>query len=176
MPDAQTPALFDRKTVLAILGGGLVAGTIDVGAACLITGKTPVTILQTIAGGLFAAKAFAGGAPVAALGLVLQWIMSLIIAAIFVAARLRAPLLGRRWASSGLAYGVAVFVVMNFVVVPLSAWRRFPRFTPLSAAENLLAMLLFGLIVAFFARSAGPSAVAARAAAQDGESAAPAKP
>jgi hypothetical protein len=164
MPSAGTSsALKDRSPIAGILWGGLVAGTIDVGAACLISGKDPVYILQTIAGGLLAKQSFAGGAATAGLGLILQWIMSLIIAAVFVFACRVQPLLARRWILGGLAYGVVIFAVMNFVVVPLSAWRRFPRFTPISAAENLAAMLLFGLIVAFFARSAAPDRNSANA-------------
>ena len=57
----------------------------------------------------------------------------------------------RRWIPAGLAYGVVVFVVMEFVVVPLSAAKN-PHFTALSLLENVLAMLLYGLIIAFFAR------------------------
>ena len=45
-----------------------------------------------------------------------------------------------------------IFFVMNYAVVPLSAWARWPHFTADKFAENLLAMLLFGLIVAFFAQ------------------------
>jgi uncharacterized membrane protein YagU involved in acid resistance len=58
----------------------------------------------------------------------------------------------RRWVTSGLVYGVIVFFVMNYVVVPLSAWKLPPHFTPLKFAENMAAMLLFGLIIAFFSR------------------------
>jgi hypothetical protein len=142
-----------RSALEAILLGGLIASTVDVGAAMLISGKDAPYILHTIAGGLLAKDAFAGGTGTAALGLVLQWVMGLIIAAVFVLASRRLPILARRWVMAGLAYGVVVFVVMNYVVVPLSAWRRIPHFTPVSAAENLAAMLLFGLIVAFFART-----------------------
>ncbi|NMW25862.1 hypothetical protein HFP05_16265, partial [Rhodanobacter denitrificans] len=92
---------------------------------------------------------------VAALGLGLQWAMSLLIAAIFVFAAARMSWLGRRWITAGVLYGVAVFVVMEYVVVPLSAAAT-PHFTALSLAENLLAMWLFGLIVSFFARDTGP--------------------
>ncbi|MEY2115474.1 MULTISPECIES: hypothetical protein [Rhodanobacter] len=77
--------------------------------------------------------------------------MSLLIAAIFVFAAGRMAWLGRRWITAGLLYGVVVFVVMEYVVVPLSAAAK-PHFTALSFVENLLAMCLFGLIVAFFAR------------------------
>jgi hypothetical protein len=142
-----------RNAASAILLGGLVASTIDVGAAMLITGKDAPYILHTIAGGLLARGAFAGGTATAVLGLLLQWAMGLIIAAVFVLASRRLPVLARRWVLAGLAYGGAIFVVMNYVVVPLSAWRVFPHFTPASAAENLAAMFLFGLIVALFART-----------------------
>jgi uncharacterized membrane protein YagU involved in acid resistance len=94
----------------------------------------------------------AGGASVALLGLVLQWAMSLIIAAVYVLAAHWLPMLRQRWIAGGIAYGVVIFVVMNYVVVPLSAWARWPNFTIEKFAENLVAMLLFGLIVAFFVR------------------------
>jgi hypothetical protein len=45
---------------------------------------------------------------------------------------------------------------MNYVVVPLSALRHTPHFTAARFAENMMAMMLFGVIVAFFARRARP--------------------
>jgi hypothetical protein len=134
--------------VVASLVGGLVAGTIDVGAASLITGKDPVFILHIIAGGLLAKASFAGGTSTAILGLLLQWAMGIIIAAIFVIAARLQPWIGRQWFWTGPAYGVPIFAVMNYVVVPLSAWHKFPKFTPESFLENLLAMIVFGAIVA----------------------------
>lgn len=142
-----------RSELTAILLGGFVAGTVDVGAAALINLLSPIRILQFIAGGLLGKAALSGGIPVALLGLVLQWLMSMIIAAAYVFAASRLPVLGRRWIGFGLGYGVVVFFVMNYVVVPLSAWARWPHFTPYSFAANMAAMLLFGLIVAFFART-----------------------
>jgi len=41
---------------------------------------------------------------------------------------------------------------MNYVVLPLSAWHRVGHFTPMSFVWNLLAMLVFGLIVSFATR------------------------
>jgi len=142
-----------RSDLTAILLGGFVAGTVDVGAAALINLLSPIRILQFIAGGLLGKAALSGGIPVALLGLVLQWLMSMIIAAVYVFAASRLPGLGRQWIAFGLAYGVVVFFVMNYVVVPLSAWARWPHFTLYSFAANMAAMLLFGLIVAFFART-----------------------
>ncbi len=141
-----------KSDLTAILLGGLVAGTIDIGAAALINVANPILILHFIAGGLLGKKALAGGAAVALLGLVLQWVMSLIIAAIYVVSSHWIPILWRRWIVSGLAYGVIIFFVMNYAVVPLSAWARRPHLTAEQFAENMLAMLLFALIIAFFAR------------------------
>lgn len=138
----------------AVAWGGLVAGTVDIGAASLINGINPMIILRAIASGLLGPGAFQGGAAVSVLGLVLQWGMSLLIAAIFVIAARRMAWMREHWIVSGLAYGVVVFVVMEYVVVPLSAARK-PHFTPVSLLENVLAMLLFGLIVAYFAQRRG---------------------
>jgi hypothetical protein len=131
---------------------GLIAGTVDIGAACTINQIGPVPILRFIASGLL-------GSPLAhepwvyCLGMVLQWIMSIIIAAIFVFAAGKIPALLRRWAAAGIAYGVVVYFVMTFVVVPLSRAKS-GHVTLTSFVENLLAMILFGLIVAYVAKRA----------------------
>ena len=140
-----------NQTGLAILCGGLVAGTIDIGAAALISHLNPAVILHAIASGVLGKASFVDGASVAWLGLALQWAMSLLIAAIFVVAATRTSWLRIRWPLAGLAYGVAIYVVMNYVVVPLSAAPLRAPAAPLPIVLNLLAMLLFGLIVAFFA-------------------------
>ncbi len=136
----------------ALLAGGIVAGTIDIGAAAVINMASPIRILHFVAGGLYGRPALQGGATMTILGAVLQLAMSIVIAAIYVFACRRMPILGRAWLASGLLYGVVVFFVMNYVVVPLSAWGKAPTFTVASFVENLLAMLLFGLIVAYFAQ------------------------
>jgi uncharacterized membrane protein YagU involved in acid resistance len=133
------------------ISGGLLAGTIDIGAAALINLVSPLRILLAIASGLLGKAAFAGGDQIMLLGLILQWGMSVLIAAIYSLAAWRFPELARRWALGGALYGVIVFIVMNFVVVPLSAA---PFRLPLKAAAvsgNLLAMLVFGWLVAFMA-------------------------
>jgi len=77
--------------------------------------------------------------------------MSLIIAAIFVCAARYLEVLRRQWLAAGIAFGVPVWLVMNFVVVPLSAWHRMPTITLYGVVANLLAMMLFGVIVSYFA-------------------------
>jgi hypothetical protein len=129
---------------------GLIAGTIDIGAACAINLIGPGPILRFIASGLL-------GAPlphenwVYCLGVGLQWAMSMIIAAIFAAAAAGAPVLLRRWIVFGISYGIGVYFVMTFAVVPLSRAKG-GHVTLRSFALNLAAMILFGLIVAYIAQ------------------------
>ncbi len=152
---------------MAILLGGFVAGTIDIGAAALINQASPVLILHYIAAGLLGRDAaLSGGVSAAILGLFLQWAMSLVIAAIFGFAARWMPALARAWLPCGLAYGVGIFFVMNYIVVPLSAAMAKPHLPHFSVAhflENLLAMLLFGTIIAFFANRYGRKPETARA-------------
>jgi uncharacterized membrane protein YagU involved in acid resistance len=138
----------------AILLGGFIAGTIDIGAAALINNVSVPVILKAIASGILGKASFQLGIEAESLGVLLQWAMSIFIAAIFVVTASRMSILKRQWLAGGLAYGVGVFFVMNYVVVPLSAIGRVPHFTAARFIENLLAMLLFGVIIAFFARSA----------------------
>ena len=67
------------STPAAILLAGLIAGTLDIGAAALINGRNPLVILLYIASGLLGKVSFQSGLPAVLLGLVLQWLMSLII-------------------------------------------------------------------------------------------------
>jgi hypothetical protein len=149
--------------------GGVIAAAIDIGAACVISGRNPVFILQFIAGGVLAKAAFGGGMPTVILGAVLQEAMGILIATAYALAARAIPAMSRRWAVSGLAYGVIIFFVMNYAVLPLSAWKSTPHFTALKFAENMAAMLVFGLIVAFFygrtATAAEPARKEAAAAA-----------
>jgi len=140
---------------------GLIAGTIDIGAACTINQVGPVPILRFIASGLL-------GTPlphepwVYCLGTVLQWLMSIIIAAIFVFASSKIPALLRNWIAAGIAYGIVVYFVMTFVVVPLSRAKS-GHVTMTSFAENLAAMILFGLIVSYTAKRLMPRAASSKA-------------
>jgi hypothetical protein len=146
-----------RSILTAIVLGGVVAATLDIGAAMLISGASLTTILHFIASGLIGKAAFDGGAATAALGAALQELMGLIIAAVFVLATLAAPGLRRAWIAAGLAYGVAIYAVMNYVVMPLSAVGRYPTFSVEGLVKNGLAMLAFGLIIAWFAQRSLPA-------------------
>lgn len=154
----MTPAA--RSATAGILCGGLIAGTVDIGAACLINGLSPTVILQAVASGLLGQDSYRGGLPVAVFGYVLQCAMSVVIAACYATGTQWLPATRTHWVAAGLAFGIVIFGVMNYFVVPLSAVGRRPYFTTASFVGNLLAMFLFGVIVAYFFRNAPRGAAA----------------
>ena len=107
-----------------IVIGGLVAGLLDISFACTywaIARDVPAQrIFQSVASGLLGKEAYAGGWGSAALGLGLHFFMTLAMAAAYYMASRQVPALWRRPLMFGAAYGLILYAVMNFVVVPLS--------------------------------------------------------
>ena len=147
--------------ITAILLAGIIGGTIDIGSAAVISGFNPVVIMHAIASGLIGKDSFSGGVGTAVLGYFLQIAMGTLIAAIYMAATSAKPALRKRWIPTGILAGVIIYFVMTYLVVPLSAAPFRPEFSLdgfiktfklAGFLENLLAMILFGLIIGFFAR------------------------
>ena len=139
------------QTLQAVFYAGLLAGTLDIAAAFVVyglRGATPLRILQSIASGLLGATAYKGGLRTAALGALLHFFIACGAAAVFYAASRKLEVLVRRPVISGLLYGVVVYVVMNHVVVPLSAIGRRPFVPSLAAVIVLVHMLCVGLPIA----------------------------
>lgn len=114
------------KIFLAILLGGLVAGACDITYASIHYGLVydvpPTRIFKSVASGVLGKEAArAGGFDVAMLGLFLHFFLTTIMAAIFVAWTRMVPDLNRWPLLSGVTYGLVIFAVMQFVVLPLSA-------------------------------------------------------
>jgi hypothetical protein len=110
----------------AILWGGLLAGVGDILFAFnfywLRNGIPPVRILQSIASGLLGEAAFFFGFGAAALGAALHFVIAFGAAAVYYLASRKLGFLVHQAVVCGLLYGVVVYVVMNFVVLPLSAF------------------------------------------------------
>jgi hypothetical protein len=115
----------ERSTKLAvcILTGGIAAGALDHLSACATLiphGTSAIEMLQYIASGAIGQRAFSGGLATAALGLAVHFSLTVTMAAVYVFTALRAPsLLVRPW-TSGIVYGTLIFLVMNYIAVPLS--------------------------------------------------------
>lgn len=146
----------EASAARAILWGGLTAGVLDLTAALVqsgLRGRSPVSLLQSIASGLLGADSFQGGAATAALGAALHFVIAFVAAAVYVAASRKLKWLVRRPVVCGLLYGVAVYLVMTFVVVPLSAAPFKLGASPGALATGLaIHMLCVGLPIALVAR------------------------
>ena len=149
-----------RSVLRGILVGGLIAGVLDITDAFVfhgLRGVAPVRILQAIASGLLGRDAFAGGTATAALGLGLHFVIALGAATVYgVGSRRLSVLVERPWLT-GPMFGLAVYAVMQYVVLPLSRFRPGPPPPPGSvdwALVNLLAAHIFfvGLPIALAAR------------------------
>ena len=142
-----------------IVYGGLVAGALDISYAMIFfgirIGAKPTRILQSVASGVLGREASrAGGLKTAMLGLFLHFLNAFIIATIFYAASRILPTLIRQAVLWGLLYGVGVYFVMNYVVIPLSAIGPSTNPTPWAVFLSGLAVHAFGigLPIALFAR------------------------
>jgi hypothetical protein len=140
----------------------LVAGTFDIcyatGFSYVRSGVPPSRVLHFVASGALGPDAFTGGAPTAALGLAFHYLIALIFTVAFFAVARVQPWLIRRPVVSGVVYGLGIYLVMNFVVIPFS--RIGPR--PLPAAivtitGLLVHMFLIGTPIALGARRAADS-------------------
>lgn len=112
------------KFVFAIVLGGTVAGTLDILSAFTTwvpRGVTEMRILQFIASGVFGSKSFSGGWATAAAGLGVHYCLALTMAAVFVITSIRVTILRKSPWIVGPIYGVALYIAMTFVLVPLSA-------------------------------------------------------
>jgi hypothetical protein len=135
----------------------LIAGTLDIIYAIAFSyvrsGTSPSRLLQSVAYGALGRNAYSGGALTAALGLGFHFLIAFTITAVFFVATSHYPSLSRRPLITGSVFGIGVYVVMNFVVIPLS--RIGPR--PLPAAivmvtGVLVHMFLIGVPIAWGAR------------------------
>jgi len=119
----QAPAYARSAAVATIFRAGLVCGVLDISAA-LITwsfyGVHPFRILQGIAGGLLGPQAFQGGWPAALLGAACHFFIAFSAATVFCVASRKWKFLTQHAIFSGISYGIAVYFVMYWMVMPLS--------------------------------------------------------
>lgn len=149
MEAAKSP----KGIALTVLLATAVAGTLDMIDACVFWGVTkgaaPWRISQGVASGLLGKAAFKGGGQTAALGLGLHFGIMAVMVTVYVLASLRLPILTKRPVLMGLGYGLATYVVMNFVVLPLSRAGRPGPFMLLNFISGVMAhLVLVGLTIA----------------------------
>jgi uncharacterized membrane protein YagU involved in acid resistance len=159
-PTARDHLDSDRSRALpAIFWAGLACGLLDITAAFVnwgLQGVSPVRLLQAIASGLLGPRSFRGGWPTALLGITCHFFIAFSASTVFYLASRRWKFMTRNAIPSGIGYGVAVYLVMYWIVMPLS--RLLP--TPFSAPRALLAVathiVCVGLPIALLVRRHSP--------------------
>jgi hypothetical protein len=149
---APTPVV-KRNAALAIGVGGLIAGTLDLTQACILFGlKVPLAI----AGGLLGERAFQGGAAIYVLGVLLHFFIAFSVTAIYYGASRRLTFLTEHPLVCGLFFGMAVELVMGYVVLPLSALHDRGPYRLHDVLQGLIVhMFVIGLPVAYSVRRFG---------------------
>lgn len=148
------------NTFKAIVFAGLLAGVLDLTAACvsgwLMSGIGPVRIFWSISSGLLGAESAKGGAWSAAFGIFLHFVIAFIWTVVFYLASRKIAFLINQAIVSGVIYGIAVYWFMQLVVLPLSAFPYKKQLVPEPNAY-ILGMLIhifcIGLPIALGIRS-----------------------
>ena len=145
-------AVRRRHPAWYVLAGGLVAGTLDITYAWAFwaakAGVSAQRIFQSVASGLLGETSFEGGAATAALGLALHYFIATTMSFVYYLVAKRVFLLRRRPVLCGVAYGLLLYEIMNFIVVPLSAAGEGSR-DPLWVFFSILVhMFLIGVPIA----------------------------
>jgi hypothetical protein len=138
-----------RKVALATA----ISGTLDIAMAIGLTvlyDRDVAAMLRGVASGPFPPATGWGNAG-AALGLVVHYTLMAIMAAIYMLAARRAPVLRDHPIAAGVAYGILTYVAMNWIVVPLR-FGVFPDSAIAIGSQLFSHIVLVGLPFAFIAR------------------------
>lgn len=124
------------SAVRAVATGALIAGTLDaifavVAYVFVLHAFSIIGVLQYIASGLLGMAAFSGGLPTAALGVAIHFFLAFAFAALYYAFSRRIFAARMHAVPFGIAYGVAIWLFMDLIVLPLTG-------TPKSAFNGAL--------------------------------------
>lgn len=113
---------MNKVSFNTILFATLVAGTLDILSAFLFAGMggvTPGQVLRYVASGPFGDSLRSGGLGAAIAGLLVHYSLMLVMVMVFAKTVERVQLIRNPWYVWGAAYGIAIYLVMYWVVVPL---------------------------------------------------------
>ncbi len=143
-----------------VLVAGLVAGTLDILAACIQfyinTGRGPSRVFQFIASGVFGKDAFGESKYMPAWGLFFHYLIALLFAWFFAWLYRSWPLIRRHIIVSGIGYGLFAWLVMNKVVLPLSKAPAMAFEWKKALMAMTILVLMIGLPIALITRRYDP--------------------
>ena len=134
-----------NATGRAILNATLVCGTLDIASAFFfagLRGTGPVAVLHSVASGPFGAGIAAGGIATALLGLAVHFAIMAVMVAVFVTGSRRLPVVKANPLVAGIAYGLLLYLVMYWIVLPLRWTTSFPSVKPVAVASALFSHIV----------------------------------
>ena len=146
---AQKPS-GKRSALLAIAGGGLIGGALDLTQAMILFGtRVPLVI----AAGLLGRQATHGGIGTYIRGILLHFFIAFSFAAFYYAASRKLHFMTQHPLVCGLTYGAGVELVMRLIVLPLSALHGRGPYTLHDLILGLLVhAVVIGLPISFSVR------------------------
>lgn len=151
--------LRSRPAWIQVLLGGVIIAVADMVLAITYwfswdaAGLTK--LFQVVASGILGAASKQNGTSAALLGAGLHLLMATMFVVAYALASRRWPVLLAKPIVYGCTYGIGLFVVMNFVVVPLSNAPPSPALSHVSwVIWNIAMNLLFGIVCVVFSRRA----------------------
>jgi hypothetical protein len=148
---AQTSSPSRPSAVSAVVRAGLGGGAVDFVYACgvgLIHSGSVMRPWQGVASGWLGKAAAAGGLATMALGIVTHFGIAICMAAAYALVATRMKLLYRRPVPCGIAYGLVLYAVMYWVVLPLRFRLAFLRWNGLQSVTDIASHVGVGLVIA----------------------------
>ena len=133
------------EALRAILAAGLAVGVLDISSAFVIWWQRGVGArrgLQGIAAGLLGTHSYDGGLGTASLGLALHFFVAFVVVSVFYLASRKIEFLTIHPVVSGVLYGIGVYIVMYWFVLPMA----FPTFRHRMGNELLAVAIHISLI------------------------------
>jgi hypothetical protein len=142
-------------TLQAIRLATLICGTVDAAAATTQAASLGIPaqrVWQTVASGILGPRAFEGGWRTGTLGLALHFVISFTISTIYVVAAQRVSFLLDHPLIAGGLYGIAVYLVMFYIVLPLSRRPKRPFNLKFALTQLVIHIVIIGWSIALAAR------------------------
>ena len=144
---ALSLAASKPKLLRPILAGGAIAGTLDLIAAFISFGAN---VPRNIAAGLIGGLAMRPSILPWILGVLLHFFIAFSAATIYCLTSRKLEFLKEHFVVCGMFYGIAVFLVMNLVVLPLCAFHYMGPYQFRGLLQGLIVhMLIIGLPIAY---------------------------
>lgn len=145
---------MNNLSVKAILSATLLAGTFDIVFAIVIYAlimeqTSPVRLLQYIASGVFGKSAFEGGMPMALAGLAFHFLNAFLFSSFYFILVSYIGFLRKQRLISGIIYGIAIWLVMNLIVLPITFGSPVPQNPLLIALGMSILIVAVGIPIAY---------------------------